>query len=650
MNKKSNRSIAFKLIITFSIMAVVQNLLMLALLIYGGVLEQSKKNAYQIFAEKVDGRKNNLENEMNHVWTNFDHYTDQIRQYYTELNMEGDKKSKTSEEILEDLAPVVMDTLYFTKATGVYLILNEESGSKDSYAALYLRNLDPTRLNEKSYNTYLMAGPWSVAEKLKIVTDVKWSPQLKLNDSNRAFYDKPYSSRELSDDSHLLGYWCPPFSPFSGDDEVITYSIPLTDKQDNFIGVFGVEIAVNYLYKFMPYTDLQADDSYGYAIGIQSGKNKDMQAAITRGALQKRLFKDSDPLHLQPVEEGSSVSRLVNSTNQSDIYISSGKLGLYYNNTPFSSEEWYLMGIMKKDELLYFPEKVNHILLMALAVSMGAGLVIAVVTGKSFTQFSRLMELSEVPLGAFEFDNRKRRVFMTSQIASLLKLSREQEREFTKNKDKFLDYLTTICQNPTDESNIFALPPGIDGYWLRITWKDKDGMVRGVVEDVTDEILQKKALMKERDYDELTGVKNRKGFQRLLDQLNNCLEKENKIAVVMCDLNELKHVNDSLGHIAGDEYLRYSAKAICESFPCRPVFRIGGDEFVILIENITRGEIEACKAVLLEKMENYNLGEDFHTGIAIGYAIFEKEKDQNLEDVLTRADAIMYINKKEHRN
>ena len=87
-------------------------------------MEQAEANQYRIFAEKVKGRRNNLENQMKNVWTNFSHHTDTISRYFDSPN--GLEYQGQPDRMLEALAPEVLDALYDTKTTGVFLILPDE--------------------------------------------------------------------------------------------------------------------------------------------------------------------------------------------------------------------------------------------------------------------------------------------------------------------------------------------------------------------------------------------------------------------------------------------------------------------------------------------------------------------------------------------
>lgn len=154
--------------------------------------------------------------------------------------------------------------------------------------------------------------------------------------------------------------------------------------------------------------------------------------------------------------------------------------------------------------------------------------------------------------------------------------------------------------------------------------------------------------------DGLTAIGNRTAFQEQLESLEGTKESLECIAIIMFDVNDLKYVNDNLGHQVGDKMLVASANIIKESFSAlnASCYRIGGDEFaVILSGEHTR---ERCKEGLAqfkknEKAFNENDTEKlFHVSIASGYAFYEKtDNNSKLDDIYREADAKMYQNKKE---
>ena len=153
-------SIAFKLAVVFIFFAVFQSILLASLMISGGVLKQAKANQYSIFAEKVNGRSDNLENQMKNIWTNLDYDAEQISQYFETMEQEG--APENADAMLEELAPI--DTLFRVKTTGVFLVMPDQGREGDgALPALYLRNNNPDRSSRENSNLYMLVGPWNVA-------------------------------------------------------------------------------------------------------------------------------------------------------------------------------------------------------------------------------------------------------------------------------------------------------------------------------------------------------------------------------------------------------------------------------------------------------------------------------------------------------
>lgn len=146
--------------------------------------------------------------------------------------------------------------------------------------------------------------------------------------------------------------------------------------------------------------------------------------------------------------------------------------------------------------------------------------------------------------------------------------------------------------------------------------------------------------------DSLTEVKNKRAYAQAEMELDHQIssDKISEFSVVICDLNGLKNVNDTLGHKAGDDFIRSGCKYICDTFDHSPVFRIGGDEFAIIVRGrdyVRRKElVEHFKEQMLQ-----NKKEGLVT-VACGISDFVPEKDIRVQDVFERADAAMYENKK----
>ena len=120
-------------------------------------------------------------------------------------------------------------------------------------------------------------------------------------------------------------------------------------------------------------------------------------------------------------------------------------------------------------------------------------------------------------------------------------------------------------------------------------------------------------------------------------------------ACFMFDLNDLKVVNDSLGHEMGDMMIYSFAKLLRQVVPCEYfVGRFGGDEFILIAEGITgKREIKAVLADIEELIQFYNKNnKEFKLSYSSGYAYSEDHKGVTMAELLHLADENMYANKK----
>ncbi|MBC5580214.1 diguanylate cyclase [Anaerofilum sp. BX8] len=147
--------------------------------------------------------------------------------------------------------------------------------------------------------------------------------------------------------------------------------------------------------------------------------------------------------------------------------------------------------------------------------------------------------------------------------------------------------------------------------------------------------------------DPLTGVKNKTAYLEAERQMEERMRTgQPEFAVVVMDINGLKTVNDTCGHDFGDILIIDACKLICRTFKRSPVYRIGGDEFVVILEN---GDLEHY-AELLEEFERgmagcYSARPGEALSIARGIAVYDSQTDLVFANVFKRADDAMYQNK-----
>ena len=145
--------------------------------------------------------------------------------------------------------------------------------------------------------------------------------------------------------------------------------------------------------------------------------------------------------------------------------------------------------------------------------------------------------------------------------------------------------------------------------------------------------------------DELTHTKNKTAYHEMEKELQRQIKEGSEpFGIVVSDINSLKVINDTEGHKAGDDYIKACCMLICRVFHHSPVFRIGGDEFVIVL----RGDDYKNRASLVSGLrrqmeENIRIGEG--PVVATGMAEYQPGSDFSPEDVFNRADSLMYADK-----
>ena len=177
---------------------------------------------------------------------------------------------------------------------------------------------------------------------------------------------------------------------------------------------------------------------------------------------------------------------------------------------------------------------------------------------------------------------------------------------------------------------------------LTNTFKRLSGHMRDHISDLNRQVY----------VDALTHVKNKGAFFTAIEELQTKMSQDEEqlaFAIGMFDCDDLKSINDQYGHEKGDTYLKTACTAICRVFQHSPVFRIGGDEFAVILKNADYQERESLVRQFERAVADINAAaekqwEQVH--IAMGIAVYDARKDHAVNDVLHRADETMYENKR----
>ncbi len=150
--------------------------------------------------------------------------------------------------------------------------------------------------------------------------------------------------------------------------------------------------------------------------------------------------------------------------------------------------------------------------------------------------------------------------------------------------------------------------------------------------------------------DSLTGVRNKYAYFELEQQIDERISNKvaEQLAVIVFDLNNLKIVNDHFGHKAGDQYIKEGCRLICTTFKHSPVFRVGGDEFVAILE----GEDYQNREELLRNFNEIIDYNNCHDAVVVasGLEEYRPQTDYCYQLIFERADKKMYERKMQLKN
>lgn len=267
-------------------------------------------------------------------------------------------------------------------------------------------------------------------------------------------------------------------------------------------------------------------------------------------------------------------------------------------------------------------------------------------------KISLVLDRVQIPIGILEYAVDSKKASVTSRVKYILDLD-----------DEHFDYLINHPKELDDM--IMGLPKvKFDNYDMVYQLNDAKRYIRiesffydysklTVLIDVTDEILSKKRLEKERDLDTLTNIYNRKGFYHKLKHIQKV--NVGLGAICMIDTDNLKPINDNYGHDVGDVYLKQIATLLMQLANDHNVIaRIGGDEFIIVLYNYASVSQLNMMIDDIRKLQNghvLKVNDDLIIDLKFSLGVaYYPEDGKNFEELIKIADDKMYVNKHDRKS
>ncbi len=620
-----------------------------------------------------------------------------------------DNSSEQSNALLVTIAPQLLDTLRAKQVTGIFIMLNThdldtcEVGKK--MPGIYLRDLDPdARPSERNSDLLLERASATVVKKLGIGTDKGWQPAFPYQGNTKGGILRTVFQTAYKDGASLsaenYGRWTTSSYCLAGDDRhAIAYSMPLILPDGTVYGVVGVELLTEYLQTKLPFTELDEDKAGTYFIASTTDAQTDGLLALRKTVTSGEDLVTADaPLGvLNCRSDGNGGDWL--ELNGKRYYMVLEQLQLYNRNAPFAAEKWFLAGTMEQSVLLAFSDRVREVLLITLLVTLvlsvlGSLLVSARLASpinhlyrevidaqekKTFprlsrtairevdrfaetitelnkelvtnsTKFLRIMDMASVEIGGYELRTDTGSVFVTDNFFPLLGMPDIQGQQLSVRQ--FEEVLKSIrektpCSHTTEGDELLTIrqPDGVRYIMLRSTIEGHAKI--GLAEDVTAAVLERMRIERERDYDILTGLYNRQAFNRVCAELFAQPERMGVAALLMMDLDNLKHINDTYGHDWGDQYIHRTGQCLRENTPAGTVCaRLSGDEFLVLFHGYrsrdeVREKIDHLSKAMQQSVALLPSGNALHISLSGGIAWYPDD-GQDWETLKKYADFAMY--------
>ena len=548
-----------------------------------------------------------------------------------------------------------------------------------------------------------VSGSSAVVKKLGITTDKSWQPTLRYYGLKGNGFSKTPFQTAWEDGARLnaedYGRWTTSAYKIGNDSRTaIAYSQPLILPDGTIYGVVGVELLTSYLQTKLPYSELQDGNTGTYFLVSTTADEEDTSFIVSKAVTSSEdMITSEAPAGMMNCELRADECWLT--LRNKDYYAVALPITLYSRNAPFSNERWLLIGTVNSKVLFAFADNVRNVIAIAIVFTLVLGalgsLVIArnlahpvellyheVVDGqekKQFpqlshtnireldrladaltslnsellnnsTKFLRIMDMASVELGGYELRYDTGSVYVTKNFFALLGAPEVDGSSLTvRTFGELLEHiqLARPCTVNAEGDKVLTVVQGGRTRYIMLRVTTEDRVQVGLAEDVTAATQERLRIERERDYDVLTGLYNRQAFHRVSHELFQNPERLGVAALLMMDLDDLKHINDTYGHDWGDHYIQNTGRCIAEHSPPGTVCaRLSGDEFLLLFYGYhgreqLREKLEALTRAMQQAVVVLPSGSDLHISISGGVAWYP-EDGRDIETLKKYADFAMY--------
>lgn len=622
-----------------------------------------------------------------------------------------DSSSDACTPLLLEVMDDIISTLYAKRVSGIFVIFNTHGlpgvGGEEKCAdktGVHIRDLDPNSpLSPRRADLLFERAPIAVVRATNISTDAGWQPLFTFTqqeNSNYDFFWHPYRAAIQADgagDPSHYGYWgSTSYALQDSSQSAISYSIPLILPDGTVYGVLGVDLLTDYLDVSLPNAELSEDKQGSYILAVSGEGSESYTISLISGPAHQYL-SPGDTLPLIHNKAGDGQMKL----GGRYYYASEETFTLYNSNTPFEKERWILVGIAPEDQLYAFSFMVSGYLYVTIFYTLLAGILGSLFISRrisrpiynlskevnqaqkeqggipqlsktgiaeidsfsqaftslsqdvvdSSTKFLRIMKMASVEIGGFELRWKDDRIFVTENFFPMFGWKEIDSTEITAKmfQSMLQEIYDTVPHTKTEQGNTLfriQLPQG-DVRYLRVEATEDSERYVGLVEDVTVATKERMRIERERDYDLLTGLCSRWAFYRKAEALFQNPDQLGHAALVMLDLDNLKHINDCFGHDWGDQYIHKAGQCFASAVPTGTLCaRVSGDEFFLLFYRYdSQDHIRKILPQLVSAIQNSSFdlpnGESTKISASGGMAWYPEDSTDFLQ-LMRYADFAMY--------
>ena len=433
-------------------------------------------------------------------------------------------------------------------------------------------------------------------------------------------------------------------------------------QEESYEAYIKIAGALASRYEVIYYIDIDTNEYTMYSASEQ-------YAQLGTTKMGKDFFKDAaaDIKTIIHKDDMERVLRAMKKENLLEILAQEGSMAISYRQQlgdmtkyvatfvvrPRNDDHHLIMGVtnidaqVRREQLIKAENRTFNEIAMALAQRYEVIYQVNINTDE-FLEYSASEKYSRLEVGARGSDffgltqeNMRKDIFEEDYPMMALAMQKETLLKNLKANGKFIINYRLLLDGRPQFVTLLAVKPKEDSDHIIVAVSNIDSARKMELE--FEDALG--SAMEMANNDPLTGLKNKRYYAQKEMWLDSMIEEKQgmNFAVVICDINGLKQINDTQGHRAGDSQIQDAAGILRNVFRNSIVYRVGGDEFVIILENDEYKNRDALMNMLSE-IQNTNR-EKGRVSMAFGISDYMPALDNRVQDVYERADKMMYLNK-----